>query len=238
MKTGILLLAVCLTLPATARIQRNDRKSNLDSDPEVVYLEQWLDGPVELKVVKQAPVFSDRNGSHRLGFLKADQTVKVEAITDKIYRVRGQGTHHGIAGWVAPWAFSAEAPDFKDQLKAFYDRQIQVQTLIAAKQPALGMTLGEVEAALGAPVKTNLRKTEKGSSGMWEYIDYDEVKHYITRVDPHTGAVFRQLSHVERVERGRTNIEFKDDIVTAIEESEDRRGGTVKIIVPPLVFGW
>ena len=238
MKTGILLLAVCLAFPAIAQGIRKDRKSNLDSDPEVVYLDQWLDEPVELKVVKQAPVFSDRQGSHRLGFLKADQTVKVEAITDKIYRVRGQGTRDGIAGWVAPWAFSAETPDFKEQLKAFYDRQIQVQTLIAARQAAIGMTLGEVEAALGAPVKTNLRKTEKGSSGKWEYIDYDEVKHYITRVDPHTGAVFRQLSHIERVERGRTNIEFKDDLVTAIEQSEDRRGGTVKIVVPPLVFGW
>lgn len=238
MKLGILLFAACLILPATAQGIRKERKSNLDSDPEVVYLEQWLDEPVELKVVKQAPVFSDRHGSHRLGFLKAGQTVRLDALTDKVYRIRGQGTHHGIAGWVAPWAFSAESPDFKKQLEAFYDRQIQVRSLIEAKQAAIGMTLGEVEAALGRPVKTNLRKTEKGVSGKWEYIDYDEVKHYITRVDPHTGAVFRQLSHIERVERGRTDIEFKDDIVTAIEESEDRRGGTVKIIVPPLVFGW
>lgn len=238
MKTGILLLILCTTLAATAQGIRKDRKSNLDSDPEVVYLDQWLDKPVELQVVKQAPVFSDRKGSHRLGFLKADQTVKVDAITDKIYRVRGQGTHAGIAGWVAPWAFSAPDPDFVARFKEFYERQMQVQALIAAKQAAVGMTLQEVEAALGKPVKTNLRKTEAGSSGVWEYVDYDEVKHYITRIDPKTGATYRQLSHIERVERGRTNVEFKDDLVTAVEQSEDRRGGTVKIIVPPLVFGW
>lgn len=238
MKTGILLLALCTTLAATAQGIRKDRPSLLDSDPEVIYLEHWLDQPVELKVVKQAPVFADRKGSHRLGFLKADQTVRLEAVTDKIYRVRGQGTRHGIAGWVAPWALSAPDPDFKKHLKNFYNRQIQVQELIAAKQAAIGMTLREVETALGKPVKTNLRKTAKGVSGMWEYIDYDEVKHYITRVDPYTGVVYRQLSHIERVERGRTNVEFKDDVVTAIEESEDRRGGTVKIVVPPLVFGW
>lgn len=238
MKTGIILLILCTTLAATAQGIRNDRKSNLDSAPDVVYLDEWLDEPVELKVVKQAPVFSDHKGSHRLGFLKADQTVRLEAVTDKVYRVRGQGTRHGIAGWVAPWAFSAADPDFQKNLKDFYDRQMQVQELVAAKQAAIGMTLREVEAALGKPVKTNLRRTEKGSSGIWEYIDYEEVKHYITRVDPQSGAVYRQLSHIERVERGRTNVEFKDDIVTAIEESEDRRGGTVKIVVPPLVFGW
>jgi len=238
MKTGIFLLALCTTLAATAQGIRKDRKSLLDTDPEVVYLAQWLDEPVELKVVKQAPVFADRKGSHRLGFLKADQIVRLEAVTDKIYRVRGQGTRDGIAGWVAPWAFTADDPDFAERLKEFYQRQIEVQALIAAKQAALGMTLKEVEAALGQPVKTNLRKTEKGSSGMWEYIDYDEVKHYITRTDPVTRTVYRQLSHIEQVERGRTNVEFKDDIVTAIEHSEDRRGGTVKIIVPPLVFGW
>jgi len=237
MRPLILLLAVCATLAAAQGV-RKDRKSNLDSDPEVVYLDHWLDEPVELKVIKQAPVFSDRKGSHRLGFLKAGQNVRLEALTGKIYRVRGQGTRDGIAGWVAPWAFTADDPDFVTRLKEFYDRQIQVQALIAAKQAAVGMTLQEVEAALGQPVKTNLRKTEKGSSGVWEYIDYEEVKHYITRVDPQTGASYRQLSHIERVERGRTNVEFEDDIVSAVEHSEDRRGGTVKIIVPPLVIGW
>jgi hypothetical protein len=33
-------------------------------------------------------------------------------------------------------------------------------------------------------------------------------------------------------------VEFENNIVTAIEESEDRQGGNVRIIVPPVVFGW
>ena len=238
MKLATFLLALCIPLAASAQVTRKERKSLLDSEPGVVYLDRCLDQPLELKVIKEAPVFSDREGKHRLGTLKANQTVRVEAITDKTYRIRGQGTRDGIAGWVAPWAFQPPNPDFHAQLKQLYDRQIQVQALIEARQVAVGMTLGEVEQALGKPVKTRVRKTEKGQSGVWEYIDYDEVKHYVTRVNPSTGATYRQLSHIEQVERGRTNVEFEDDIVSAVEQSEDRRGGSVKIIVPPVVFGW
>ncbi len=235
MKPAVLLIAASLMLPLSAEPKR---RSLLDSDPEVVYLDRALKKPVELKVIKEAPVFSDKEGKVRLGTLKAAQTVKLEAITDKIYRVRGQGTRDGIAGWVAPWAFSSSDPQFVAHLKELYDRQIQVQKFIKDKQAAVGMTTDEVTEALGKPTKTSLRKTEKGQSGRWEYIDYDEVKNYITRVDPVTGAAYRQLASITRVEKSKTAVEFTDDIVTAVEEKEDKQGGNVRIVVPPLVFGW
>ena len=238
MKPAIPFLILALTLPVPAEIKRPERKSLLDSEPGVVYLEHSLGKPLELNVVKEAPVFSDKEGKHRLGTLMANQTVKLEAITDKIYRVRGQGTHGGIAGWVAPWAFTSKDPQFTAHLKEFYDRQIQVDALIEARQVAVGMTLDEVSKSRGKPTKTTVRKTENGESGRWEYIDYEQVKHYINRVDPSTGAVYRQLSHIEQVEKGRTSVEFGDGVVTAVEESEDRQGGNVRIVVPPLVFGW
>jgi hypothetical protein len=238
MRSAISFLVLALILPASAEIKHQERRSLLDSEPGVVYLERALGKPLELKVIKEAPVFSDNEGKHRLGTLAANQTVKLEALTDRIYRVRGQGTHGGIAGWVAPWAFSSKDPDFVAQLKEFYERQIQVQAFIDAKQVAVGMTLDEVSQARGKPTKTSIRKTEKGETGRWEYINFEEVKHYITRVDPSTGQVYRQLSHIEQVEKGRTNVEFEDNVVSAVEESEDRQGSNVRIVVPPLVFGW
>lgn len=236
----LLVLAAALLAPAlSAETRRAERKSLLDSDPDVVYLEQAIKNPVELKVIKEAPVFSDKEGRHRLGTLKAEQMVRLEAITDKIYRVRGQGTRDGIAGWVAPWAFSSKDPQFVAHLKEFYDRQIEVMKLIEAKEVAVGMTPDEVSKSIGKPTKTTVRKTDKGETGRWEFVDYEEVKHYINRVDPATGRVFRQLSHVTQIEKGRTNVDFENGLVTAIEQSEDRQGsGNVRIIVPPLVFGW
>ena len=232
---------VCATFLAGTvhgQIQRQERKSLLNSDPEVVYLEQTLKQPIELQVIKEAPVFSDKEGAHRLGTLKANQNVQLEAITGKVYRVRGRGTHDGIAGWVAPWAFTSKDPDFVENFKRLYERQTQVQELIAAKRIAIGMTLDEVTLSLGKPTKTSIRKTTAGQSGTWQYIIYEDVKNYVTEVDRATGAVYRRLASVTRVEKGKTSVESEDEVVTAIEESADNGGGDVRVIVPPLIFRW
>ncbi len=238
MKLEIFAIAVALLVsPVGAQIKRPERKSLLDSDPTVVYLDQTIPKPIELKVIKEAPVFSDKEGRQRLGTLKADQTVRLEAITEKIYRVRGQGTRDGIAGWVAPWAFSSSDPQFVANLKQLYERQIQVQNLIAANQIAVGMTLDEVALSKGKPTKTSLRKTATGQSGSWEFIEYDDVKNYVTEIDAY-GNAYRRLASVTRVEKGKTVVEFENDIVSAIVESEDNQGTNVRIIVPPLIFRW
>jgi mannose-6-phosphate isomerase-like protein (cupin superfamily) len=226
--------------PADGQIRPDERgaASRIDNDPEIVRLEEVLANPLELAVVREAPVFSDHNGRHRLGFLRADQTVKLEAMTDKAYRVRGQGTRDGIAGWVAPWAFTAREPDFVDKLAKLYERQIEVRKLIEARQAAIGMSLEEVRLALGQPTKTTVRQTAGGSSGTWEFITYEEEKQYAARVDPHTGRLFRVLTGVAQIERGKTVVEFENNLVTAIEESTAERGGNVRIIVPPLLLRW
>ena len=238
MKPIILLISLLLALPGHAAPKRPERKSLLESEPGVVYLAHFIKQPIELTVTKEAPVFSDKEGRHRLGTLKANQNVKLEAVTDKIYRVRGQGKVDGIAGWVAPWAFSSKDPKFVQHLKEFYERQTEVQAMIAAKTVCPGMSPDEVTLSLGRPVKTSVRKTEKGETGVWEYVEYKDVKHYITRTDPVTGQVYQQFSHTTQEEKSRTNIEFVDGLVSAVEESESRRRGEVRIIVPPVIFGW
>lgn len=239
MKPAILaILAACWVLPLQAQTKRPERKSLLDSDPSVVYLDQTLKRPINLKVIKEAPVFSDKEGNNRLGTLKADQSVRLEAITDRIYRVRGQGTRDGIAGWVAPWAFTSTDPDFVANLKLLYTRQIQVQGLIAAKKIAVRMTLDEVALSQGKPTKTSSRKTATGQSGRWEFIQYEDVQNFVTEIDRTTGQAYRRLVSVTRVEKSKTAVDFENDVVTAIEESEDHQGGNVQIIVPPLIFHW
>lgn len=234
----IALVTTLVVLPVSAQSGHAERKSLLDADPEVVYLERTLKKPIELKVLKEAPVFANKDGQRRLGYLKADQKVRLEAVTEKVYRVRGQGTRNGISGWVAPWAFSSTDPKFIENLKHLYHRQIQVQKLIDSKQVAVGMTLDEVFLSLGKATKTSVRKTANGQSGRWEFIEYTEVKHYTTTVDPMTGGIYRQLAYVTQEEKGKTAVEFEDDVVSAVEESEERKGGQVRIVVPPLIFRW
>ena len=113
-----------------------------------------------------------------------------------------------------------------------------VNEIIANKGLAIGMTSKEVKLSRGEPTKTTVRITPTGESGSWEYINYNEIKHYITKVDPVSGQAFRQLSHTTREETGKTTVEFKDGAVSALEEMEDKGAGNVKIIIPPVVFGW
>ena len=214
------------------------RKSLLDSDPDVIYLEQVFEKPLELTVPKEAPVFSDKNAQRKLGTLKANQKVKLEAISEKAYRVRGQGLHDGISGWVGPWAVTSPSPDFVAQLKQLYDRQMKVKQLIEAKELAIGMTPKEVQIVLGKPTKTTMRKTVKGESGQWEYVEYEQVKHYADRVDPTTGLIYRELVSITREEKERTVVEFEDGYVSALEESKSRKARNVTIILPQLNCHW
>jgi hypothetical protein len=231
-------LLLAFLLPAGAQSKRPERRTLIDRDPDVVHLAEHVKAPIELRVIKEAPVFSDKNGKTKLGVLVADQTVTLEAMTAKAYRVRGKGEKHGIAGWVGPGAFASKDPDFVANLKKLHARQLEVQKLIEEKQLAIGMTPEEVEKSRGAPMKTQVKKTGRGQTGRWEYVEYEQVSHFHYVRDPISGQVFRQLSHVTQEEKNKTVVEFENGVVTALEESEQRTGTPVKIVVPPVVFVW
>jgi len=236
MKNLSLLLLV--VLPLSAQANRGERKSLLDNDPRVVYLTEMPDKQIELMIIKEAPVYSDVDGKQKLGTILANQKVKIEAITDKAYKVRGRGTRDGISGWVGPWAFASKDPQFVENLKKFYTRQLEVNKIIAENDVAMGMTSEEVALSLGSPTKSTLRQTPEGQSGKWEFIDYDEQKNYANVRDPVTGNFFRQLVSVTQIEKSKRVVEFTNGAVSAIEDSESKRAENLRIIVPPIVFGW
>lgn len=229
-------LLILLALPLLALA--DSRRSLLDSDPDVVYLDQHLEKPINLRIIKEAPIFSDKEGKRHLGMVVEDQKVVLEAMTERAYRVTAKTGGNPVKGWVAPWAFASKDPNFVENLKKLYERQLEVAKLIEENRAAIGMTVDEVGQALGNPTKTKVRQTEKGRSGSWEFIDYEEVPHYTYIRDPITGRTFRQLSHVTQEERGKILVEFENEVVTAIEQSEDNGPGSVKVIVPPVVFLW
>jgi len=234
----LLSLALFLILPLSAQVKRGERKSLLDNDPRVVYLTDLPDKQIELMIIKEAPVYSDVDGKQKLGTIQANQKVKIEAITDKAYKVRGRGTHDGIAGWVGPWAFASKDPQFVENLKKFYARQLEVNKIIAENDVAMGMTTDEVTKSLGKPTKSTLRQTPDGQSGKWEFIEYEEQNNYTQVRDPLTGNVFRQLVSVTQIEKSKRVVEFTNGLVSAIEDAESRRRDNIRIIIPPMVFGW
>jgi hypothetical protein len=83
-----------------------------------------------------------------------------------------------------------------------------------------------------------VRQTATGQAGTWEYITYETITQYRTMQDPVTGQVYRQPVGTIREEKGKTVIEFADDAVTAIEESESAKRKSGISVLPPIVLRW
>ena len=234
----MLVCALLLCLPSLTFADLREKSSLLNSDPDVVYTEEFTDKKIELLVLKPATVYATKKGGRKLGVLKVDTKVTLIGLTGKAYKIRGTATHGGVSGWVSPKALGSKDRDFVENFKKVYESQKVVRDLIARHEVAIGMSVEEVSASLGKPTKTKVRQTIKGKTGVWEFIQYEEQDHYQTVRDPLTGRVFRQYSHTTKEELGKIVLEFEGEVVTAIEETENNEGGKVKIVAPPLVFGW
>lgn len=231
-------VSVGMVSPVDAEMRKGERKSLLDSEPDVVYTEEFTDKKIELLAIVPGVVYATKKGGRKLGVLKKNTKATLVGFTDRAYKIQGQATHAGVSGWVSPQVLASKDKDFVDNLKKVYERQLEVRELIANHDVAIGMTMEEVSAAMGKPTKTTVRRTAKGQSGKWEFIEYEEIGHYQMVRDPNTGNIYRQLTHTTKEELNKLVVEFENDVVTAMEESENNEGDAVKIVVPPLVFGW
>lgn len=209
------------------------RPSSLYNDPEVVY---FKGKQTELLVVKPATIYGNKNAQRRLGAFAVDTKVKLLGMTENGYMVKGRATHGMVTGWVSPRNLASRDPDFVANLKAHYTRTLAIRELIAAKEVAIGMTVGEVQQSIGNPTKQENRVTKDGRSGKWEYVKSEEQKHYVNTVDRITGQVFRRYSHTTQEVREKLVIEFENDVVVAISRLKDDGAGDVKIVVPPVIF--
>lgn len=230
-----LLLIVTFLLPVSAA----PHKSRLDTDSEVIYINEHLDRTIHLMVAQPTEVFSTKNGGRKLGTFPVDTKVELLAIGGgNAYRVKGKAKHSVVSGWVSPKLLASKDKDFIANLKQLYDRQMIVKELIATQDVAIGMTLDEVKKSLGEPTTTEVKQTRKGDSGQWDYIISIEEKHYRTLVDSRTGQAYRQLSHVTTEEKERTTIEFENNVITTVTRKKNNGPGKVRIIPVPVIFGW
>lgn len=231
MKTALSLFLLCI-LPSIA----------LPDDPEenVVYVEEFApkDG-ITLKVEKPGIVYATNKGGRNRGSLKIGIDVELVSFTDKAYFVRGERDNGvGVSGWVTPAAFSSKDPKFVEKLKQVHTRQLLVRELIGKKEIAIGMTPEEVSQVHTRPTKTKVKRTAKGQTTVWEFIDYEQISHFTTVRDPITGALFRQLSHTTNEEKSKTVVEFENGFVSSIEVSENNGPGNPTIVSAPIIFTW
>ena len=226
-----LLALLAFTLPAVALPHK--------LEPDIVYTEEFAPEGITLRVIKPGYVFESKKGGRKYGSLKEGTKAELVSFTDKAYYIRGKRSNgEGVSGWVTPAAFSSKEPDFIKKLKAVHTRQLTVRQLIEDKEIALGMTPEEVSKVLGEPTKTTLRRTAKGQTQVWEFLEEEIQKHYATIRDPYTGAYFRRYTHSTTEEKSKKVIEFENGYVSTTEFSEQTKKVRPKIITAPIIFSW
>lgn len=211
-------------------------RAGIDDAPDVVMLE--ADDQMQLMVLEPTVVYATKKGGRRLGVYPVQTKLMLLGMTQRACKVKGKAKHSKVTGWVSPKQLAAKEPEFVKSLQNHYKREMEIRELIAKKEVAIGMTLAEVRRSIGDPTKKESRLTKDGSSGTWEYTKSEERKHYTTHRDLASGQIYRRFSHVTQEVSEQLKLEFEKDVITAISTLEDQGAGNIRIVVPPVIFGW
>lgn len=237
----LLLFAVAanaqLRRPGIVTIEREDRTtSRLVQEDGAIYLEGMVAGDVVCKTESAAPVYSTLSANRWLGNLIPGEKAVLLAVSDKAYRIRARAKQGQIAGWVSKAAVSGLPQQFEDNLRRIHERWVVVKKLIEEKQVALGMTVDEVAASIGPPDKRSSKITNEGRTDVLEYISYERVPQTGITYDAFGNAI-PTTQYVE-VPNGRVTIEFVNNTVTSIEETEgiDLAQNGIYPVVPQPIF--
>lgn len=232
----LLVLGAVLPVPEAAA-QFSKRKSSLPPEPGTIDLEHLLTKPVTLKVLREAPIYTRATLDRALGSMAPGTPVKLVALSDDAYRVRGRSRQGDVTGWVRMTDILSPDPDLVTSLRKLHQRQTDVEALIEARQIALGMTSEEVQESLGKPNRKSSKLSAAGREETLEYVTYDRVPQYNTSIDAF-GRPFQSVIYI-KMETGSMSINLKNNVVETIEETKGNPLGTggVKIIPAPIV-GW
>ncbi len=232
MNTRTLVLGTVLAVSAAFA----EPKSGLPAEPGTISVEGMLDKPVKMQVKAEAPIYFLAIKDHAVGSMAPGTVVTLIGISDTMFRVRGRARHGDVAGWMNKDNFIMPDPTIPAKLKAFYERTKEIEALVATHQVALGMTTAEVQQSLGKPSRKSRKLTAAGQEDKLEYAIYDKVPQAAVGRAP-DGQLVQSIVYV-KVETGTLSISFKDDVVTAIEETKGNplQGAKVKIVPGPVFF--
>jgi len=232
-RLGRLCLCVLIVLTALPARAQSARPSSLTRERGAVYVEDFTDQPVKLRLAQAAPAFADPAARRRLGQMLGGQQVELIAFTDKACRVRGRAAHDTIVGWVGLKNLTADDPGLFDRLKQAATRQAEVEKLIARKEAAIGMTPDEVIRALGRPDEETTNVREQASTGTFSYVTYDRIPQR-TLVRDRYGRLVQTITYI-KVETGRLTVEFENGSVSSLQSTKSRPNwNNSRFVVPPI----
>lgn len=231
-----LIFSATTAWPQTGAVRRPG--TALPQEPGTVPVEELVTKPIFLKVVKDTPVYVSSKMERAIGSISPGTVVRLIALSDQAYRVRGKARHGDVSAWLPLETAASPEADLVPRLKKLHERQKKVDELIASRQIALGMTGEEVQAALGKPSRKSSKLNAAGREEKLEYVIYERVPQYTTSIDAF-GRPVQTVTYL-KMETGSLSVTLKDNVVDSVEETKGNPlgGGGVKIVPGPMVFGF
>lgn len=210
---GLKPAAAVLLGALTALCIANDRYA------DIIYLEEWNEPPLHLKVLYRAPLTSTRDPQSMIAYLGEGQPVEVIGLGESQDYVRTRVATGPAQGWI-----DADALEFPptELVAKLHDRRKKAEAhrdLIERHEVMAGMTRAEVRASLGKPNHVSRIRTEEGDKEQWRYTTYRHVPHY-TRQNNANGQL-RQVVSYRRERAGQRVITFRSDEVVEIAEEQE-----------------
>ncbi len=202
---------------------------------DAIYLSDFEADLPRLKVLQPAPAYFDYEGTRYVGTLRFPQTVEVQAISDRAYRVRGNAQQGQVLGWVGPGYLEAIPEKTLTALRESEARRQIVTALIAANEVAIGMTSEEVALSIGDPQKLATKTTSAGVQQTWDYVEYASIPQQTNVVGPN--GVVRIATTYIKTPIGQLTIIFQNDVVESIDQSEGTilTGNQTTVVAPPVL---
>jgi hypothetical protein len=227
-------------------------------EPGAIYLSDFEEKPLRMKLLRPAPCFFDAGLTRYAGTLRFPQTVRVEAFLENVCRIRGDAQQGGVAAWIPYTELEPLPENLLSNLQEAEKRRQTVESLIAQNEVAIGMTEEEVSRSVGKPQKKTKRAEKDFVRQVWEYIRYELVpqttvgpgfRQTVINIPPGTntpggtiitgGNQLTSSTVYVKVPVGKLSIAFLDGIVESLEQSEGTlTGGQVSVVVPPLEVLW
>jgi len=213
---AILAAVLSTTASRTAAVHSHD----------VIYLAEWGQPPLYLKVLYRTPLTSTRDPRSMMAYLADGQPVEVIGLGDSQDYVKTRTATGPAQGWVDADALEAPPTEFIARLRDRRQKAEAHRDLIERHEVVAGMTRGEVRASLGKPERVSQIRAGPGEEEQWVYFTYKYLPHYAEHDDA-TGQSHQVVSY-RRVRAGQKVVTFRHDDVVEIGD-----GRAEPAAVPP-----
>lgn len=200
---------------------------------DVIYLAEWNQPPLHLKVLYRTPLTSARDPNSMVAYLAEGQPVEVVGLGDSQDCIKTRIATGPAQGWVSADALEFPPAELVAKLRDRREKAEAHRDLIEHHEVVVGMTSAEVRASLGKPDRTSRIRGEQGDEEQWRYITYKHVPHYEQRYD--ASGQWRQVVSYQRAQSGQRVIRFRNDEVVEIADEPTEQSPAPAMLPGPVV---